>query len=54
VLEINLADHALAWTLGADGAWSRVRAHDDDGSTRADTHLRLQEVALERAHRARA
>jgi polyphosphate kinase len=46
VLDVNLADDVLAWTLGPDGAWSRC-----DGATATDTHLRLQEIALEHARR---
>ncbi|MEY2424400.1 MAG: polyphosphate kinase [Acidimicrobiaceae bacterium] len=40
ILEVNLADDVLAWTLGPDGAWSKVPTVDGN-----DTHLRLQELA---------
>ena len=46
ILDVNLADDTLAWTLGADGAWQRV---DLGGTT--DTHERLQEVARQRVRR---
>ena len=46
ILDVNLADDTLAWTLGADGAWQRV---DRGGTT--DTHERLQEVARQRVRR---
>ncbi|HYF46268.1 MAG TPA: polyphosphate kinase 1, partial [Acidimicrobiales bacterium] len=44
VLQVNLADDTLAWTLGPEGDWSPPA-----GTGRVDTHLRLQEL-----HRARA
>jgi polyphosphate kinase len=44
VLQVNLADDTLAWTLGPAGVWS-----PPPGTGRVDTHLRLQEL-----HRARA
>ncbi len=48
ILETNLADDTLAWELEPDGTWRRVeRAAGRDG---VDTHLRLQELALLRAH----
>ena len=47
VLDINLADDRLAWTLGPDGGWTRVPAGDDG----VDTHLALQQAALDRAGR---
>jgi polyphosphate kinase len=48
VLDVNLADDTLAWALGPDGRWERVA---DDGEV--DTHVRLQELAVERARRPR-
>jgi len=50
VLAINHADDTLAWSLAADGTWSRV-AGVDGGGSRIDTHLRLQELARIRARR---
>ena len=46
ILEILLADQRLAWTLDADGSWTRRRVPGG-----IDSHLRLQELALERAQR---
>jgi polyphosphate kinase len=43
ILEVNLADDALAWLLGPDGVWRKV-----DGPQGTDAHLRLQELARER------
>jgi polyphosphate kinase len=43
ILEVNLADDTLAWTLGADGTWSRV-----EGGGTVETHERLQAVAVTR------
>jgi len=43
ILEVNLADDTLAWTLRPDTTWSHV--HGPDG---IDTHRRLEELALER------
>jgi len=48
ILDVNLADDVLAWTLGPDGRWERVQAHDD---ARCETHVRLQELALARSRR---
>ena len=50
VLEVNLADNVLAWTLGPDGSWSRVQPMSEviDGGP-VDTHLRLQSLALSRS-----
>ncbi|MHB8508587.1 MAG: polyphosphate kinase 1 [Candidatus Dormibacteria bacterium] len=42
VLSVNLDDDALAWTLGPDGAWSRI------GGDTVHTQHRLQELALAR------
>ncbi|MCB0970245.1 MAG: polyphosphate kinase 1, partial [Acidimicrobiales bacterium] len=50
VLEIELADDTLAWSLGADGRWTRVREPGTGGTSNA--HLRFQELALARARRA--
>jgi len=41
ILDVNLADDTLAWTLGPEGEW----AHVERVGT-VDTHLRLQELAL--------
>ncbi len=41
ILDIELADDVLAWTLGADGVW-----HKPEPPGRLDTHRRLQELAL--------
>jgi polyphosphate kinase len=46
VLEVNLADDTLAWTLGPDGTWSHVPRVG-----RVDTHLRCQELAVARTRR---
>jgi len=48
VLDVNLADDTLAWTLGGDGEWTKVET-----TTGMNTHLRLQELAFERARRRR-
>jgi polyphosphate kinase len=50
ILEVNLADNTLAWTLGPDGVWHKVEPPADDDD-RVDTHLRFQELALARARR---
>ncbi len=44
ILQVNLADDTLAWSLGPEGDWTLP-----PGTNRVDTHLRLQEL-----HRARA
>ncbi len=44
ILEVNLADDALAWALDAHGHWERV---DDRGKVNA--HDRLQDIARTRA-----
>ncbi|MEZ5183436.1 MAG: RNA degradosome polyphosphate kinase [Acidimicrobiales bacterium] len=49
ILEVVLADDALAWTLGPDGGWRRVTA--PGAPTTLDAHLRFQELALARARR---
>ncbi|HEX3622238.1 MAG TPA: RNA degradosome polyphosphate kinase, partial [Acidimicrobiales bacterium] len=48
ILDVNLADDTLAWTLHGDGSWAKVPS--DAG---VNTHLRLQELAFERARRRR-
>jgi polyphosphate kinase len=48
VLDVNLADDTLAWELHGDGGWSRVATVKG-----VNTHLRLQELAFERARRRR-
>ncbi len=50
ILDVNLADDQLAWSLAADGRWSRV--DPPEGGPGVDTHLRLQELALGRVRRA--
>jgi len=44
ILDVLLADDTLAWTLGSDGAWAKVRT--DRG---VNAQQRLQEMAVERA-----
>ena len=51
VLDMNLGDDQLAWSLGADGSWSRVPGSTDGG---VDTHLALQAAAQARARRGHA
>jgi len=48
VLELNLADDTNAWTLAADGTWTRVERRFD-----VSAQHRLQELARERARRRR-
>ena len=43
VLDVELADDVLAWTMGPDGAWTRVAR---GGSI--ETHARLQELTTAR------
>jgi polyphosphate kinase len=43
ILEVNLADDVLAWTLAPDGTWTKVPT-----VVGLDTHLRLQELATNR------
>jgi polyphosphate kinase len=43
IIEVELADDVLAWTLGADGTW-----HKDSAGGTVDSHRRLQELALAR------
>ena len=46
VLDVNLADDQLAWGLDPDGGWRHI-GHDGDGGL--DTHLALQQAALDRS-----
>ena len=46
ILDVNLADDALAWELDADGQWHRINPRG-----RHNTHDRLQELAVARARR---
>lgn len=48
VIDVNLSDRSLAWTLDADGMW---HPPPDPHESRAGTHHRLQEAALGRAKR---
>jgi polyphosphate kinase len=43
ILDVNLADDTLAWTLEPDSTWRHV-----DGPGTVETHDRLQELALQR------
>lgn len=45
VLQVQLEDDTLAWTLGPDGSWEKVPT--ERGS---NAHLRLQEMAVARAN----
>jgi polyphosphate kinase len=44
ILDVNLADDTLAWELDGEGIWSKVTS-----TTGSNTHLRLMELAVERA-----
>ena len=44
VADVCLSDERLAWTLDSDGVWTRCGGADDD------PHVRLQKLALNRAH----
>ena len=44
VADVSLADERLAWTLDSDGVWTRC-----DRGADTDTHVRLQQLALNRA-----
>jgi polyphosphate kinase len=44
ILEVNLADDTLAWSLGPDGAWTKVPT-----VAGVNAHDRLQEIALRSA-----
>jgi polyphosphate kinase len=46
ILEVDLADNSLAWTLGPDGTWTKVPREPDEPIV--DTHVRLQELASAR------
>jgi polyphosphate kinase len=46
ILDLNLADDTLAWELEPDGSWRHV-----EGAGTVDTHLRLQDIARNRARR---
>ncbi|HEX2118642.1 MAG TPA: polyphosphate kinase 1, partial [Acidimicrobiales bacterium] len=48
ILDVNRADDTLAWELGGDGCWNKVETEKG-----VNTHLRLQELAFERARRRR-
>jgi polyphosphate kinase len=43
IIDVDLVDDVLAWSLGPDATWSRVV-----GDGLFDTHSRLEELALER------
>jgi polyphosphate kinase len=45
ILDVNLSDTKLAWTLDAEGNWHKVMPVPDDG---VETHVRLQELAMAR------
>ena len=47
VLDVNLADDSLSWTLAADGSWEPVK-----GTGEVDAQVRFHELALLRARRA--
>ncbi|MGI8807392.1 MAG: RNA degradosome polyphosphate kinase [Acidimicrobiales bacterium] len=49
VLDVNLADDVLAWNLSPEGAWAKVETTEG-----VNAHLRLQELAFERARRRRS
>ena len=44
VVEVNLADERLAWTLDSGGVWTRC-----DRGADTDTHVRLQQLAMNRS-----
>ena len=44
VLEVELADDVLSWTLGSDGVWTRAPEGGDN-----ESHLRLQALTVARA-----
>jgi len=50
ILEVDLADEVLAWTLNGDGQW--VKVPTTPGHEPLDTHLRLQMLASAREVRA--
>jgi polyphosphate kinase len=43
IIDVNLADDTLAWTLSPDGCWHRVGGGD------VDTHVRLHELTADRS-----
>jgi polyphosphate kinase len=47
VLDVNLADDSMAWTLGPDGHWEPVK-----GAGEVHAQVRFHELALARARRA--
>ncbi len=47
VADVCLSDERLAWTLDSDGVWTRCGGGADD-----DPHVRLQQLAVNRAHSA--
>ncbi len=52
LIDVNLGDDTLAWSLGPDGTWTRVAHIDPDGTSIPGTleaHLRLHELATSRA-----
>ena len=49
ILDVTMADDTLAWALDGDGGWSKVATEKG-----MNTHLRLQELAFERARRRRS
>ena len=49
VLDVVLADDVLAWRLQGDGSWQKVATKEG-----MNTHVRLQELAYERARRRRS
>ncbi|MGI8756872.1 MAG: RNA degradosome polyphosphate kinase [Acidimicrobiales bacterium] len=49
ILEVNLSDDTLAWSLDGDGMWTRVPQKEAGGSV--DAHLQFQTLALARARR---
>ena len=52
ILDVTLADNTLAWELQPGGAWRRLTPEGDDEPV--NTHLRLQDLAYERARRRRS
>ena len=44
ILDVLMQDDTLAWTLGADGVWTKIRSERG-----IDAQQRLQELAVERA-----
>jgi polyphosphate kinase len=49
VLDVNLADDSMAWSLGPDGRWEAVK-----GTGEVNAQVRFHELALARARRAAA